>query len=189
MKICTQCGKSLDDSFAVCPYCGTPAAPAQQPFAPSSQAPAVSPAKTLVFGIIGLAGGVISTLLTLLLMLTSLVEFRTFLAAPVVVGMVAGLIGLVFSILGRSASTRYALEGGIPCGKSRAGRTMATVGLVLSILGLVLGIVSIVLAATGVLRDPFRELEPLLIEKQEPVLIKEQEPALIKEQELAFILK
>ncbi len=132
MKNCKQCGKPLDDSFSVCPYCGAPAvqeafAPAPgepyagqpgEPYAPypypaqpyEAYAPA-APApggttKPLILGIVGLACGIFSLTVSLVAVLAGLA-----LGAH---GGVGGFIGVVYGIV--------AFVAGIP-------------GLVCSILG------------------------------------------------------
>ena len=48
-----------------------------------------------------------------------------------------GLLGLIFSAIGRSKAKKYAEEAGELTGKAKAGKVLATIGLVFSIINLV----------------------------------------------------
>jgi len=55
-----------------------------------------------------------------------------------------GLLGLIFSAIGRSKAKKYAAEAGELAGKAKAGKILATIGLVFSIINLVLWAIIII---------------------------------------------
>ena len=121
--ICSNCGATIPDGSTFCTNCGTAvaqaapaAAPAPQPVyaaQPASTIKTVTATTVMVWGILGLA-------------------FSE-----------SGLLGLIFSIIGRKKAKTFLLENGQLFGQAKVGGILSKVGLIVSIIMMVFWVIYI----------------------------------------------
>ena len=123
---CQNCGANVDGK-SFCSQCGAPVArqPVYQQQAPFTVQPQGSPSKVLVFGILGLA-----------------------------LGCAAGIVGLIFSIIGLSKANNYIETYGDISNQVRIGKRLSIAGVIVSIIMTILIITLIVLLVILAEKDP-----------------------------------
>lgn len=114
MAYCTSCGKEIDDSAIVCPYC---AAPTENWEAPQAAAPAPTKSGANTLGIISIVMGALGLFWALLLALF---------------GYLFGGAGLTLALIGHSKEKAN--------GKCKVGLWLSIGALALSVLSSIIGV-------------------------------------------------